>query len=230
MLLNSRRTIGTIAHMMLGLRGAEEFHWAWTQMVEFNADYLVGPTERVVYQRASASYHSFARDTLVHTFLGDWLLMLDTDHTFEPDLALRLVKLFEEHDLDVLTGAYVSKTPPHIPILYTLDDTGAVRILANWDPPTDSGPYLLPIAAAGGGCLLVRRRVFDRMRTDLNESPFSIRGAFSEDHSFFDRCRTLGIKTYCCPAIESHHLRTVPVGLADRALGGLPLSPRQEVS
>jgi len=213
-MIRGTRTNGTISHMPLGVRGLEDFHWAWTQMLQYNADYLVAPGERIHYTMASVTYHSYARNHLVDHMQGDWLLMLDTDHTFEPDLAARLLARMIEHQVDVLTGLYCSRHPPYHPVLMTrVGDQ--VQWLGDWDRHPAHPTLLMPIGSAGAGCLLVHRRVFDRIRADLNENPFEIRKCFSEDNSFFDRLHQLGIPAYCCPAIEAPHLRTVPVRLAD---------------
>ena len=230
MLSNTKTTIGTIAHMPLGIRGAEEFTWSWSQMIEFNADYLCAPNERVFYTRAAVTYHSFARDMLAKQMRGDWILMLDTDHRFEPDLAHRMLRIFEMNQLDVLTGLYVYKGEPHPPVLYTRNPDGMLSILGAWDVPEGDGPYLVPIASAGGGCLMIRRSVFQRIEKELKESPFGPRGSFSEDHAFFDRCHALKIPAYCCPTIESYHLGTQSFGLQDFHVEEQVLGPRIEVA
>lgn len=224
MLLNTRRPIGTIAHLMLGLRGAEEFHWSWAQMVQYNAEYLCGPTEMVVYQRAMVSDHAFARNALVAGMKGDWLLMLDTDHEFDPDLAARMLRTMDQHQIDVLTGLYVYGGHPHAPVLYAHNSDGAMSVIVEWDPAVD----LFQVGAAGAGCLLVRRSVFDRIRVELDEQPFTHRGLYSEDHSFFDRLRDLKIPAFCCPRIESAHVRTKAYTSKDRSTVGLSVGPRMD--
>lgn len=226
MLVNTRTVIGTIAYMGGVPAVLEEFCWAWSQMVQYNADYACGPKEQILYLRTKVSDHAFARSVLAASFQGDWLLMLDTDHQFEPDLAARLLREFEANDLDVLTGFYTYRQPPYAPVLFVKNPYGVLQNLGAWDKPEGDRPYLTPIDAAGGGCLLVRRRVFERIATELHEQPFAHRGAFSEDHSFFDRCRELGIQAYCCPSIESPHLTVRTVTLADYDTTDLPISER----
>lgn len=215
MLLNTQTVIGTIAYLGGVPAVLEEFCWAWSQMIQYNHDYLCGPTERIYYERAKVSDHAFARSVIASHIQGDWLLMLDTDHAFEPDLAARLVRDLVEYDLDVLSGLYHYKGAPHPPVWFMRKPDGSLGHLGKWDVPEGQRRYLVPLASAGGGCLLVRRRVFERIAEKLHEPPFAHRGTFSEDHSFFDRCRELGIQAYGAPHIESPHLTTRAVGWPD---------------
>jgi GT2 family glycosyltransferase len=194
-------------------------------MLQYNADYLVDPGERIFYTMASVTYHAYARNNLVDRMQGDWLLMLDTDHTFEPDLAARLLHIATLHQIDVLTGLYCSRQPPYNPVLMTRQGDH-VQWLGDWDRHPEHPTLIMPVGSAGAGCLFVRRRVFDRIRTELGENPFEIRKCFSEDNSFFDRLHQLGIPAYCCPAIEAPHVRTQPVRLADYQPDPALIGPR----
>lgn len=209
-MLYGRKHIGTIAYLGGVPAVLEKFCWAWGEMIAYNGEYLCEAGETIYYDRAMVSYHSFARNNLVDRMQGDWILMLDTDHQFEPDLAARMVYAMNLHQVDVLTAIYCYKLAPHNPVVFTRD-RNRIEYLGDWD----KNCQLFQIGAAGAGSLLVRRRVFDRIRDELAENPFEIRKCFSEDNSFFDRCWDLGIKCYCCPAIESPHLRVDRVQLED---------------
>jgi glycosyltransferase involved in cell wall biosynthesis len=219
-----KKTVGTIAYMGGVPAVLEAFAWAWGQLIQYNADYLVDPGESIFYTRSLVSYHSAARNAVVDQMRGDWLLMLDADHAFQPDLAARLLTQMERHDVDVLTGLYVYRSAPHNPVVFTR--TGdRIEYLGDWDRDA----AIFEVGAAGAGCLMIRRRVFDRIRDELHENPFEIRKSFSEDNSFFDRCWELGIKCYCCPTIESPHLAVRPVTLADYRPDPALIGPRVEV-
>lgn len=223
-MLHGKRIIGTIAYMGGVPAVLEAFAWAWGQMVQFNTDYLVEPGERIHYDRATVSYHSYARNNLADRMRGDWLLMLDTDHAFEPDLAARMLNMAIRHDFKVLAALYVYKQPPHNPVLFTRQgDT--MQYLGDWD----RGVQAMQVGGAGAGALLVQREVFERIRTQLDENPFEIRKSFSEDNSFFDRCWELNIPCWCCPAIESPHLVVKPVTLADYRPDPSLIGQRMEV-
>jgi GT2 family glycosyltransferase len=191
-------------------------------MIQYNAEHLCRPGEFIHYDRAKLSFHSTARDNLVSSMRGDWLLMLDCDHTFEPDILHRLLHRMTTHNVDVVTAVYTFKGGLHSPVLFTGDDN---QPIGNWEDGVD----LIPCDSAGAGTLLVRRSVFDRIQTELKESPFAIEYPFGEDHSFFRRLRKLGIKAYFDPRIESHHLVTRRLSLADYDRKGAVVGERQKV-
>jgi hypothetical protein len=205
-----RRCIGSIAYLG-GLPAVlEPFCWAWGQLIQYNTEYLCAPGEYVHYDKATVSFHSFARNSLVERFLGDWLLMLDTDHVPDPDLAMRLVTVMLQADVSVVSGVYCHRTPPQSPVLYQWNDGGTgLSPIGDWDRDVK----LIEVGSAGGGALLVRRSVYDRIRAELHSGPFDITPPFGEDHSFFKRCRTLGIPVYAAPTIESRHLEVRSFGL-----------------
>jgi len=181
----------------------EPFTWSWGQMIAFNSEALCGEDEHVHYEHTKLSLHDYARADMLSRMRGDWMLMLDTDHAFEPDLAARMVRTMMQYDVDILTGIYSYKAKPHFPVLYMFNhDTQKHEIIADWDRSLD----ILQVDSAGGGCLLVKRKVFEQITRELKESPFDRYPGKGEDHSFFTRCRKLGIKAYCAPKIELQHL------------------------
>ena len=211
-MLFGSKPVGTISYMGGVPALYEDFVWSWTQLIQYSNEFLCEPGEYIHYTRSKVSYHSFARNSLVDNMQGDWLLMLDTDHMFEPDLAVRLLAVFERYNLDVLTGLYQYKEQPHLPVLYYWNQEHQFyEVLSYWE----GDPEIFEIGSAGGGCLLIRNTVFKRIREELNELPFDIIPPWSEDHSFFARCRKLGIKAFCCPAIESPHISLRPVKRED---------------
>ena len=223
-MVRQSKAIGTVAYLGGTPANLEKFTWAWGQMIQFNAE-CCAPGEYVNIDRATHSVHDVARNELVDRMMGDWLLMLDMDHEFEPDLAIRMWLLMQRKNLDVLTAIYTFRYAPHPPVIY--HDEGEMRKrIVSWTPDMD----IIPIDACGAGSLMVRRGVFERMVLELNERPFSRRGEKGEDHSFFIRCKELGIKSWCCPAIESFHLQVRPLSLADYEPGMIPTGKTHDVT
>lgn len=211
-MLYRKRAIGTIAYLG-GLPALlESFCWAWGQMVQYNSEYLCAPGEVVHYDRAPVSLHDFARNTLVDRMQGDWLLQFDTDHVFDPDITARLLFAARTFDLPVVVGIYRHKVGAGSPVIYqwNADATQALPIGA-WDRDA----RVIEVGTAGGGCLLVRRAVFDRIRAELKQLPFARMDNLGEDHSFFRRCKTLGIPVHVLPRVEAPHLAVRPLEMVD---------------
>lgn len=227
-MLLGNKSIGTVAYMG-GLPAIlESFCWAWGQMVAFNAEW-VGEGTYVHYERSTYSDHAPARNALATRFLGDWLIQLDTDHVFEPDIVQRLVYTADKLGIDVLSGIYQMKSPPHLPVIYQWvgpEDSPGLQPMAMWDEKLK----VVEIGSAGGGCLFVRRSVFDQITSELKEEPFDRIHPFSEDHSFFIRLKKLGIKAYAALNIECNHLKVTSIGFQDLPkLGELQISKPFEV-
>jgi len=174
---------------------------------------------------------------IADTFLGDWVLMLDTDHVFAADAFYEMVTTFEENNLDVLVGFTQKRAAPYHPVIYKTDFDALVDFETIFPDPIQR-QTLIPIDSSGAACLMVRRRVFDAIK-GYGERPFSPRRkfnaphlipaddmqnptcivpkdryideTFSEDSSFFWRAKMAGVQSYCAPWIKFHHLATVLV-------------------
>ena len=212
-MLIEKRILGSVAYVGLGAR-PEAFLWSWGSMIQFTNEYMLRPGEIVHWMRGSQPNQIGARNYLAATMLGEWLLMLDTDHAFEPDLLYRMLQVFNAGDLDVLTGVYTYKTFPHRPVLYGYSEKrdGYEHII---DLKKYGPKDVIQIACAGAGTLLIRRRVLEQIAA-TNEKPFSHCGRYDgDDFNFFERIRLMGIKSWCCPAIQTYHLRESETSLDD---------------
>lgn len=216
--MQRKRAIGTVAYGG-GLPALlEEFAWAWGQIQTYNAEFVATSDTYVHAMRSKVSDHAVARNSLAESFLGDWLVMLDADHVPDPDIVARLVRSADTYGLDVLSGVYRMKGAPFAPVLYEWlpnpdgeDRPDILRQILGWTV----GAGFLEIGSAGAGCLFVRRSVFDRIRDELDEKPFDHIPPYSEDHSFFLRCKRLGIMPFAATHIECDHLRIAAVTAAD---------------
>jgi hypothetical protein len=207
-----RKPIGTVAYMGGIPSVYEHFCWNWGQMVQYNQEILCTNDQYIHYDRATMSDHAPARNGLVSRFYGDWLFMLDTDHTFEPDIAHRMLQTMEECKIDVLTGMYQFKKPPYSPVIYAfVDDNELSKPVANWDRTVP----VFTVGSAGAGCLMVKRKIYDRVQGELGEEPFTRIDGFSEDHSFFKRLRKLRIQVFCDQRIQCNHVVIKPIELDD---------------
>jgi GT2 family glycosyltransferase len=225
-LLFGRKPAGTIAYTAVNFM-LESFGWAYTQLLLLSNEY--SPSGTYIHpDHATTSGQINTRNELVTRMQGDWLLQLDSDHDFEPDLAIRMLNLFERHKLDVLVGFYCYKEAPFNPVLFQYVETpdgGEFNGIVDWGSQQEGSRKedikLLPIGAAGAGCLLVRRAVFDRITQETGRMPFSAPEGYKnnfDDFNFFEHCRRLGIKCWCAPQIEVAHLRITGYGMSDNVV------------
>jgi len=223
-----RRVLGTVAFCQKDwfvtprqhAKCARELH-AWT------AECMASAGKSVRFMEELGTDHSIVRNAIAAKFWGNWLLQLDCDHTFLPNILQRMLAVFQERKLDVLTGLYYQKKPPYLPVIYTWNDrTQLFEHMASW--PGE----VFRVDGAGGGCLLVRRGVFGQLarlreivaeRGSPSERPIPA-SAFgqpfdripewemSEDLSFFYRCYLAGIKVWAHPGVVCHHLTSQEIG------------------
>jgi hypothetical protein len=225
-MLMMNRVIGTVAKMGGVPAVQPAFTDSFEDLIQYNAQYVCGPGESIYYPRPPrASIHDFARNSIADTFRGDWLLQLDSDHSFDPDLLHRLIRVADRTGADVVSGFYQYKDPPHSPVLFVKGEGESPRPLMDWDDSIEA----LRIYSAGAGCLFVRRPVFDRIRKELNESPFTRIGALGEDHSFFLRLHKLEIEAVAAMQVECHHLQTRAVTRRDYDRDALEIAPGEPV-
>lgn len=204
----AKQPMGTIAY--IGSKIDEPFCYSFAQLVAACSEYVCPPGFYVHVDHSPEGNQITARNELVKKMQGQWLLQLDTDETFDPDILVRMLSLFENNHLDVLCARYHYRKPPYNPVLFQYDD-GKYKAVLGWDRKDEV--KLLPIGAAGAGALLVRRSVFDRIRKEHGEGPFDVFPPYKfDDFNFFERCRVLGIQCWCAPQIEVLHLGMTAYG------------------
>lgn len=205
--LKETKTIGTICYLGNLPFVFQDFCYSWSKMVEFNATHMPG---RIDYQVIKVSELSHARDLAAKNMKGEFLLMIDADNSFEPDLAFNMLNLMKKFTIPVLTGVYLLKTEPHSPVIYSYDkDADKYRPLKGWKE--DMTGKIFQIGASGAGCLMIRRDVFNVIEQELKETPFGIYKNYGEDISFFDRLRRLDIPVFCSTDVTVNHLMSHPL-------------------
>lgn len=207
-----KKAIGTVSRMYSTAPG-EYFLNAWEKLILFNREFLENDGY-IHYNKATVSYHELGRTEIVNDMRGDWILMLDTDHMFAPDLLDRMLFLMNKHNIPVLSGLYQYKKPPHgivanVWVSSDKEDKNLTPIL-DWDRTQE----IIQIGACGGGVLLIKREVFKKIN-EAGYSPFTKVDGLSEDYSFCYRCKQLDIPIHLAPKIQSHHVIEVPLFLED---------------
>lgn len=209
------KIIGTVGRMWSDMMYAQCAD-SITEMMQLSQMTLCRPNEMILFNKANVSYHEMGRNQLVEEMEGDWLLQVDTDHVWAPDMLIRLLNLQKRFDAPVISAIYQYKHPPHGPVAAFWTGDKTLTPLAEWDRTAD----IIPVGAVGGGALLVKKEVFKRIKSELNEMPFQITEGLSEDYSFCRRCRKLGIPIHLAPQVETHHLIRHALSVDDYAPRG----------
>lgn len=140
---------------------------------------------------------------------ADFVLWLDSDMIFDPDVLLELMEDVQRENVDMVTGLYFRRVPPHTPVLFDQLDLDLKEGSCTWSEFSEVPAELFEIGGAGFGCLLMKTEVFLKVLEDhqLWFSPISTAG---EDLSFCWRARQSGYRIFCDPKLTLGHVaRTV---------------------
>lgn len=199
--MSKYKAIGTIGTMFGDV--PRYFHNSYKKMMAYNNRYLVSENQYIHEVDASVSWHEMGRNSMVQDARGEWLLMLDTDHSFAPDMLDRLLYYKKKHNCPVISGMYQYKFPPHAPVCNVWTNNGLAPIVS-W--PKDA--EVLQVGTVGAGCLLVDRSVYRKITEETGNNPFDIIAGLSEDYSFCLRCKDLNIPIFLAPKVQCHHMIT----------------------
>jgi hypothetical protein len=203
------------------------FTYSLANAMAFTERALCQPDERIHLLQARMSLHDFARNSLYLGMKGDWLVMLDTDLAFDADVIARLVATAHKHNLDIVSGVYCYKRPPHYPVIYMWNEELQIhQPIADWDRSSE----LIQVDSAGGGLLYLSRRILDRVRDEFKCGPFDRIGNSGEDHSLFRRVAKLGVKAWAAPKIEAQHLEYLGLAPSTAYHGPFPGVATKQVS
>lgn len=172
------------------------------------------------------------RNTAVKSFLAsdaDWLLFLDSDEVWQPDLVERLMESADVDERPILSGLVMAYRPERgdhaiAPACGVFDDGDAPRVC---QPPFIPNMRWWPVATVGAGCLLIHRRVLTAMRDKFHANhPSAVwfdtapiettddngRKAIErmgEDYVFSARATACGFPLFVDTSIELGHVKRV---------------------
>lgn len=144
----------------------------------------------------------------------DWLLMLDDDmiinrdETVDPTEAYGFLEKLIAHDKDIIGGLYYLKDGACSPVLMAKQGERGYRFLR--DDEIVHG--LQRVDVAGGGCLLVKMKVFDH----LPQPYFAPEFEFGTDVQLCRKAAEKGIEVWADTSIELGHLRAVRTTVSSR--------------
>lgn len=133
---------------------------------------------------------------------ADYVLWLDSDMTFEPDIMERLFKHMETYD--IVTGLYFRRRPPFSPVIFKkLHLEGDVCLFEDYtEYPEDR---VFEVEGIGFGCVMMKTEVLLSVFARYKNC-FTMMGRNGEDVSFSMRARNCGYKIWCDPSIKCGHI------------------------
>lgn len=156
----------------------------------------------VAFQMGSLIYNS--RNYLASMAVKlecDYVLWLDSDMVFSPDV---LEKLFEDREKgDIITGLYYRRVEPYKPVLFSkldIKDDGC-----DWEGYDDYPDELFEIEGCGFGCVLTPTNVFIDVMNKFGNM-FAPIGGVGEDLSFCWRAKQCGYSIMADPRVQLGHV------------------------
>ena len=132
----------------------------------------------------------------------DYVLWLDSDMVFPPDV---LIKLLEDRDKgDIITGIYHRRVQPFKPVLYSkleINESGC-DWLGYDDYPTDD---VFEVQGCGFGCVLTPVQVLFDVLAKFGDMFGPLNGV-GEDLSFCWRAKQCGFKIVADPRLQLGHV------------------------
>ena len=157
-----------------------------------------------------------ARNTLCQYVLdsgAEHLWFMDDDHTFAPEILLKLTRWEKE----LVVPVCLMRSAPFMPVTFAErledDENGNSRYLpVHYPDHEDSG--LIMLEAGGCAGMLIHRNVLEAM-----EPPWFEYGFASEDLLFCQKAQELGFVLYCDLSARIGHITTAEIWPATNAGG-----------
>lgn len=166
---------------------------------------------------------------------ADWLLMLDSDMTFDHDLLSNLMMVADPETIPILGGLCFAggRSGKMYPTIYREGITDEGHI---WVEPVDDYPEntLVKCGATGGACMLVHRSVFAAMKRPWpkgfgtledgrrNPYPWFVEGLigpngepYGEDVAFCLKARQLQIPVHVHTGIKLGHMKSFELNVEE---------------
>lgn len=135
---------------------------------------------------------------------ADWVLWLDSDMVFGPDLLQRMLKVCTENNIDFLTALCFRRKPPYTPTLFDRlekTDKGASYTALMSVP---DGRF--QVGGCGFAGVLMSMDVLLSVMAKFNGRMFEPIDGFGEDVAFCWRARQCGYDIWCDSDIELGHV------------------------
>lgn len=137
---------------------------------------------------------------------ADWVLWLDSDMVFNPDLLDRMLDVCEKNDISFLTALCFRRKPPYTPCLFERldklpDDKGA-----SYTALLSVPEGLFQVGGCGFAGVLMSTDVLISVAAQFGGQMFDPMKGFGEDVAFCWRARQCGYEIWCDSTIEMGHV------------------------
>jgi len=162
-----------------------------------------------------------ARNNIVEVALqvaADWLLMMDDDHIIDINEssgdpskgaeAYDFLKQLLEHDVDIVGPVYYQRGGHGKPVIMDENEQGDPFFISE----LDLGESIQERAVQGGGCMLIKMKVFDKLGPPWFEPEFT----YGTDVQICKKARDAGFKVYNDPTLEIGHVMNDRVVITSR--------------
>ena len=146
--------------------------------------------------------NNLARQAIIEE--ADWVLWLDSDMVFGPDLLQRMMKVCTENDIEFLTALCFRRKPPYTPCLF--DRLEKVEKGASYTALLSVPEGRFKVGGCGFAGVLMSTQVILDVGAKFNGRMFDPLDGFGEDVSFCWRARQCGYEIWCDSSIEMGHV------------------------
>lgn len=205
------------------------FAMSVANMLTLDARYnqhIIGPRGDIIAISSSPRIAE-ARNQVIDNFAAleqqpEWLLMIDSDMTFEPDLLERMLAVADPVEVPILGGLCFAGGRHHDPyptIYRQIEKDGYLSVDRVYDYPRDA---LVKVGATGAACMLIHRNALGAMKNNYNTKPDGSRNPYpwfaegvvgpegepwGEDIIFCLKAGALGIPVHVHTGIKLGHIK-----------------------
>ncbi len=161
-------------------------------------------SDLMVFQGAliDRARNHLAQQMLDHPMKATHLFFLDSDIVPEPDTLTRLLA----HKRPIVSGVYRRRLFPHEPMAFVKKKNELSPIALR------KGGGMVSVDYVGGGCLLIERKVFEKLKSPWFLNEWKEGRYLSEDFYFCEKAREVGFKIEVDTSIRPLHLEPMGVG------------------
>lgn len=135
---------------------------------------------------------------------ADWVLLLDSDMVFSPDLLQRMLKVCTENNIDFLTAVCFRRKPPYTPCLF--DRLEKIGRGASYTALLSVPEGRFQVGGCGFAGVLMSTDVLLSVAAKFEGKMFDPMNGFGEDVAFCWRARQCGYEIWCDSDIEMGHV------------------------